>query len=245
VTGNPPARPARARTSRHDRGQLAGLTEALGESAELLLIGASVYREPADRNALLFQVGQHDWTAARAPDRQSPAPPYEEPPDLGDMIAACEAAGLLTVGFVAPRGSADRARPARHAAARSDAPTVFVDRWTASELHRVLEAVNRGHDLAQAHLRAVRALGGWLPPRSASPVPRHRHPRDQDRRGARRSYSSDSPARAHSGCSRQAPQHRSVPAGAGGAGETCVVPVPGRPASGRVSSRKEVPIGTL
>ena len=155
MTGYPPARPAGAGPASHgDRpggGQLAALTEALGASAERLLIGASVYREPADRNALLFQVGQHDWTAARAPDRQGPAPPYQEPADLGDMIAACEAAGLLTVSFVAPSDPADRLGPG----GRSDLSTVFVDRWTASELHRILEGANRGHELAAAHLRAA------------------------------------------------------------------------------------------
>jgi tetratricopeptide (TPR) repeat protein len=155
VTGYPPARPAGAGPASHgDRpggGQLAALTQALGAGAERLLIGASVYREPADRNALLFQVGQHDWTAARAPDRQGPAPPYQGPADLGDMIAACEAAGLLTVSFVAPSDPADRLGPG----GRPDLPTVFVDRWTASELHRILEGANRGHDLAAAHLRAA------------------------------------------------------------------------------------------
>src|ERR1700730_6159305 len=160
VTGTPPERPARAGTARHrDRpggGQFAALAEALGASAERLLIGASVYREPADRNALLFQVGQHDWTAARAPDRQGPAPPYQEPADLGDMIAACEAAGLLTVSFVAPSDPADRlGRDRPGPGGGSDLPTVFVDRWTATELHRVLESANRGHDLAGAHLRAA------------------------------------------------------------------------------------------
>jgi tetratricopeptide (TPR) repeat protein len=145
VTGHPAARSARAANAR----DCAGLTRSLSASAERLLIGASVYREPAERNALLFQVGLHDWTASGAPGLQG-GPPYQEPADLDDMIAACEAAGLLTVRYVAPEG--------RSGPGRSDLPTVFVDRWTASELHRALEAAGRGRDLADAHLRAA---GYW------------------------------------------------------------------------------------
>jgi hypothetical protein len=79
VTGYPAARPAWAGTTK-DGGQLARLTRALGPSAERLLIGASVYREPADRNALLFQVGLHDWTAAGVPGRPGAEPPYQSRP---------------------------------------------------------------------------------------------------------------------------------------------------------------------
>jgi tetratricopeptide (TPR) repeat protein len=145
VTGHPAARSARAANAR----DCAGLTRSLSASAERLLIGASVYREPAERNALLFQVGLHDGTASGAPGLQG-GPPYQEPADLDDMIAACEAAGLLTVSYVAPEG--------RSGPGRSDLPSVFVDRWTASELHRALEAAGRGRDLADAHLRAA---GYW------------------------------------------------------------------------------------
>ena len=64
MTRIPPARPARAGTSRHGGG-LAGLTEAQGESAELPLIGASVNREPADRNAARAQQ-PHRWNTDAA-----------------------------------------------------------------------------------------------------------------------------------------------------------------------------------
>ena len=37
--------------------------------AEDLLLGASVYRDFVDTNALLFQVGQRDEAAAHVPDR--------------------------------------------------------------------------------------------------------------------------------------------------------------------------------
>ncbi len=128
----------------------AGLADPLGATAERLLIGASVYREPADRSALLFQVGRHDWTAAGAPGGMDPAPPYTEPADLADTIAAYVATGLLTVTFaVSPPG-----RPGP-GASPPDLIAVFVDRPTAIELHRGLVAADRGHDLAAAHRRAA------------------------------------------------------------------------------------------
>jgi hypothetical protein len=67
--------------------QVAGIAEVLRSGAGRLLIGASVYREPADYNALLFQVGWPDLAAASAPDRPGPVPPYREPAGLDDMIA--------------------------------------------------------------------------------------------------------------------------------------------------------------
>lgn len=128
----------------------AGLADPLGATAERLLIGASVYREPADRSALLFQVGRHDWTAAGAPGGMDPAPPYTEPADLADTIATYVATGLLTVTFaVSPPG-----RPGP-GASPPDLIAVFVDRPTAIELHRGLVAADRGHDLAAAHRRAA------------------------------------------------------------------------------------------
>ena len=128
----------------------AGLADSLGATAERLLIGASVYREPADRSALLFQVGRHDWTAAGTPGGLDPAPPYTEPADLADTIAAYVATGLLTVTFaVSPPG-----RPGP-GASPPDLIAVFVDRPTAIELHRGLVAADRGHDLTAAHRRAA------------------------------------------------------------------------------------------
>jgi tetratricopeptide (TPR) repeat protein len=128
----------------------AGLADPLGATAERLLIGASVYREPADRSALLFQVGRHDWTAAGAPGGMDPAPPYTEPADLADTIAAYVATGLLTVTLAVPPPG----RPGP-GASPSDLIAVFVDRPTAIELHRGLVAADRGHDLAAAHRRAA------------------------------------------------------------------------------------------
>jgi hypothetical protein len=124
----------------------AGLGDG-GATAERLLIGVSVYREPADHNAVLFQVGRHDWTAASTPGRLEPAPPYQEPADLADAIAAYVATGLLTLSFGGPDDPPAGRRP--------DQITVFVERPAAVELHHGLVAAGRGHDLAAAHRRAA------------------------------------------------------------------------------------------
>ena len=94
-----------------------------------------------DRNALLFQVGQHDWAAAWSPDRQCPVPPHQPPPDLAALVAECAANGLLTLG-----------------AAGTEPASVFVERPVASELRGLLEAANRAADLKAAHRRAA---GYW------------------------------------------------------------------------------------
>ncbi len=122
--------------------------------AMALLIAVSVYREPADRNAVLFSVGSHDWTAARSPDRQGPAPPYQGPADLTELVSDCLTAGLLSAA--APE-SAGNAAPASNAVpAGNAAPAAWlVDRWVAAELHGQLEARGRGTELAQAHGRAA------------------------------------------------------------------------------------------
>ncbi len=125
-----------------------------GSGAERLLIGASVYREPVDRNALLFQVGQHDWAAVWPGDRQGPVPPYRAPDDLDDMIAACEAAGLMTVGRVPSQAGA------RHARAAPARLTFLVDPPAARDLHRALDAAGRRHELAAAH-RSAAAYWRW------------------------------------------------------------------------------------
>src|SRR5581483_503487 len=77
-------------------------------AAERLLTGISVYREPADQNALLFQAGEHDWTAARD-GGGCPAPPYRAPAGLAALIEECTASGLLTVVPPDPESPADPA----------------------------------------------------------------------------------------------------------------------------------------
>jgi hypothetical protein len=131
------------------RGDSALDAGALNARAQRLLIGVSVYRKPADRNALLFQVGEHDWTAARA-DRPGAEPPYRAPAGLADLVAACRATGALTVGA---------------SASGADVPAVFVDPQIAADLHRILTAENRHREVAAAHLRAARywqwRAGAW------------------------------------------------------------------------------------
>ena len=117
----------------------------LGERAEQLLVSLSVYREPADRNAVLFQAGEHDWTAARAPDKRGPAPPFQAPADLADSVAACVSSGLLTVVGTG-RGEF---------AAADDSRRYVLDRWIASNLQERLAAAGRAGELAAAHQRAA------------------------------------------------------------------------------------------
>ncbi|HEY7013540.1 MAG TPA: tetratricopeptide repeat protein [Streptosporangiaceae bacterium] len=139
AAAGPAGRPAPAES--------AGVGNGTGATAERLLIGVSVYREPADHDAVLFQVGRHDWTAAGAPGRLDPAPPYQEPADLADAIAAYVATGLLTLSFGGPDDPSGGRRLGQI--------TVFVERPAAVELHHGLEAAGRGHDLAAAHRRAA------------------------------------------------------------------------------------------
>jgi len=65
VTGHLTASPggteaAAGPAGRRAPAESAGLGEGTGATAERLLIGVSVYREPADHNAVLYQVGRHD-----------------------------------------------------------------------------------------------------------------------------------------------------------------------------------------
>ena len=156
---------------------LAGL--AMVPGAADLLLGVSVYREPTDPNAVLFQAGTPDPDAEDLPDRKaayeqiesilaaagitkdesfdlasvpgdvraqlaphlaelnrSPAPPFRPPPSLDEQIAACQAAGLLTVGE------------------EGGEPRFFVHRWTATEL-AVQAAREAGQRLAGAHRQAA------------------------------------------------------------------------------------------
>jgi len=130
--------PAGPDSDRLEGARTEAIAEALESAAGPLLIGASVYREPADRNALLFQVGRHDWAAAWTPDRQCPVPPYQAPSDLAALVAQCAASGLLTLGGPG-----------------TEPGSVFVERSVAAELRRLLEAADRGPDLTAAHRRAA------------------------------------------------------------------------------------------
>jgi tetratricopeptide (TPR) repeat protein len=145
-----------------------------------LLLGVSVYREPVDVNAVLFQAGEPDQDAAHVPDRDAargritailaaagitvdesfdmaavpghiqaelapylaelnrePVPAFRPPPALGEQVAACQAASLLTVGET----GAGQAR-------------LFVHRWTATELAG-RAARDDGARMIQVHRRAA------------------------------------------------------------------------------------------
>jgi hypothetical protein len=124
-------------------GALAGrLPELLAGRAGPLLIGISVYREPADRNAVLFQVGLPDRSAARASDPLGPAPPYRPPGDLAQLIAACVQGGLVSRGEI------------RYDAAAGGG-ALFVDQGVAAELRRLLATAGRHPEVAVAHRRAA------------------------------------------------------------------------------------------
>ena len=162
-------------------GELLARLDRVPGAADLLL-GVSVYREPVDGNAVLFQAGQPDPDAEHIPDRAAarqhigevlaaagitldesfdpasvpghiqaqlaphiaewnrrPVPPFRPGPGLPEQIAACQAAGLLTVS-----GEAGE-------------PRFFVHRWTANELAGRV-ARQPGSRLAEAHRRAA---GYW------------------------------------------------------------------------------------
>jgi Tetratricopeptide repeat len=87
------AGPAENHNSRPGDAQAAGLAEVLSSDADRL-IGASVYREPVDRDPLLFPVGQPGLAAAWSPGQPSPAAPDREPANLDHVIAEGQPAGL-------------------------------------------------------------------------------------------------------------------------------------------------------
>ena len=150
--------------------------------AAALLAGISVYREPVDDNAVLFQAGQPDPSAEIIPDRQGayeqitgilaaagipvdasldlddlpgdlraqlgphlvelnrlPVPPVRPAPGLGQQLAACQTASLLTINQ------------------EDGPPRFFVHRWTATGLAARI-AGEPDPVLAGAHRRAA---GYW------------------------------------------------------------------------------------
>ena len=129
-----------ASTGQRRRAPLSALAAFLGTRAGLLLIGVSVYREPADRNAVLFQVGEHDYAAARDHDLLGPASPFRPPADLADLTTACLRAGLL-----------QRRRTGR----RGDVPALLVDERVGHQLREILGGAGRHGELTAAHRRAA------------------------------------------------------------------------------------------
>jgi hypothetical protein len=116
----------------------------------LLLAGLSVYQAPADSNAVLFQVGTHDWAAASEAGARGPTPPYQSPGDLDELIATCRDAGLVVIAASGQHGAHD---PGQALAAGA---TITVPAAVSAELHRLLAQAGREDEIAQAHLRAAR-----------------------------------------------------------------------------------------
>ena len=144
-----------------------------------LLLGASVYREPVDWQALLFQVGHPDEDAAYVPDRRAAN---------ASMRAVLERAGISitdnkldleslprpVMEAIAPH-LAELIRPPvppRRAPNSFDAMVqagvvsslltsdeasgrIFVHRWTATELHRRWNTTSHADEITAAHQRAA------------------------------------------------------------------------------------------
>jgi tetratricopeptide (TPR) repeat protein len=177
--------PGAARRTRHrsrpQRGRPGGIPGQLTSPALRVLIGAAVYREPAGRNALLFQIGQPG--TAVVPARYEPAPvgcspgvagpgladpgvadgpipPFHAPAGLADLIFECEQAGLLVVYRLVTRTGP----------AGTDIPPLFVDRQIANALHHDLAAALRSDEIITAHRRAAEY---WQWRAAAWPQDRH------------------------------------------------------------------------
>ncbi|MGH3932871.1 MAG: hypothetical protein ACRDTF_23185, partial [Pseudonocardiaceae bacterium] len=146
--------------------------------AERLLLGASVYREPVDLNALLFQIGDPDEAAGYTPDRKGMeqrinqilaihginpdqlANPAALPPDVLAEIAPH--VSELAATPKPPRSTpldldqlTDLLTKTSLLAVDSDEATVFVHRWTASELERRSHSGGRRDEMRDAHQRAA------------------------------------------------------------------------------------------
>ena len=153
------------------------LTEAPGAAG--LLLGVSVYREPVDRNALLFQAGQADPDAEDIPDRAAASR------QIADILAAAGFTEDESVDLAAVPGHV-QAQLAPHIAELNRRPTppfrpdlgldkqiaacqaaslvtvgergsesrFFVHRWTATELAG-RAAREHGQPLARAHRKAA------------------------------------------------------------------------------------------
>ena len=163
------------------------LDELLGrlryaKGAEGLLLGASVYREPVDTNALLFQVGEYDESAASTHDWGARERIKKILDKAGIAVDAFDLSSLNlhalparvqaalaphVAEFVKPRIppfrppkslqdmiTACRASSLLIVDGASQAPRFFVHRWTAAELVQKA-AIGRDSRLGQAHHRAA------------------------------------------------------------------------------------------
>ncbi|MEU4522939.1 CHAT domain-containing protein, partial [Amycolatopsis sp. NPDC024027] len=155
------------------------LLHALDEhpGARELLLGASVYREPVGTAALLFQIGEVDDTAAYQPDVSGAQQRILAVLEQHHIPVETFTAGHLPAGILAqiqpdldelrtpprpPRSTAhDLSALIEDLAATSllavdtDEGTVFVHRWTASELERRWRDDDNEDQLRQAHRNAA------------------------------------------------------------------------------------------
>jgi tetratricopeptide (TPR) repeat protein len=161
---------------------LTGIKEVPG--AERALLGLSVYREPVDLNALLFQIGQTDDSAARTEDQHAAEQRILAtltthditPATLNQALAGDGLASLppsVVQALLPDLAELDAApRPPRSAPVDQehildvltgsslltidpDTGRLFVHRWTADELARRWTADGHVEDLATAHLQAA------------------------------------------------------------------------------------------
>jgi len=141
-------------------------------------VGASVYREPVDTNAVLFQLGDPDETAGYIPDRDGAWHRVQEilaahhlapdqladPGDLPPGVVAELAPHLrelntpptpaLSTPIDLPRLT-DLLAGTSLLAIDPDQATIFVHRWTATELEQRCHDQGRRDELHQAHQRAA------------------------------------------------------------------------------------------
>lgn len=170
------------------------LARFLDSEAGRVLIVLSVYREPVDRNAVLFQAGLHDWAAAGQTRSGSLTPPYRADDDLAGLLASCVGEGYLNcanaegadaflrgadhLGSAGRVGSGSRVGGAGGGTGRDAARPngmqpggeVMVGRPVAGQVRELVIAAGREAELTAAHRRAAQY---WQWRAAAWPQDRH------------------------------------------------------------------------
>ncbi len=145
--------------------------------AERLLLGASVYREPVDTNALLFQIGDPDEAAGYTPDPDNVKQYADDVMvaagfDLNQPVNPAEVTPEVRAKMSAHIDSLSTPRPPRSTsvdidwltgllaktsllATNPDEATVFVHRWTALELERRYQIRGHHEKVRRAHQQAA------------------------------------------------------------------------------------------
>ncbi|MGI5401146.1 tetratricopeptide repeat protein [Streptomyces sp. CA-135486] len=177
-SGRLDVRLAETATLAADEVLLPGLTARLSPAARTLLNGAAVYREPIDINALLFQTGTPDDTAATTPDTAAAwqrindiltaaGIPLDQPVDAGTLPTGLQQELAPHLVQMRQLPTPPRTRPAGleqliaqcagtgllHTDPRTG--RFFVHRWTATELHRHTHSDFGIEDIRQAHRNAA------------------------------------------------------------------------------------------